>query len=223
MAENNSRVFIKSLIAVLFISLLALPALLSHFKNEDQGKELSVDTTSALSQYGFYLSEVSQKSGISFVHHSPKLDPLFDPILPQIASMGAAVSVCDFDNDGWNDLYITNSKFGFKNYLYHNQKDGTFKEVGDEMGLSDLNIKGEGVCMGSVWADYNNDGYEDIFIYRWGQPELFRNESGKKFTRVTKNSGLPGWINANTAIWFDYNSDGLLDLFIGGYYCESLC
>jgi hypothetical protein len=76
--------------------------------------------------------------------------------------------------------------------------------------------------MGAVWADYDNDGYEDLFVYKWGRPELFRNENGNRFTDVTSHSGLPPWINSNTAIWFDFNSDGLADLFIGGYFREDI-
>jgi len=136
--------------------------------------------------------------------------------------MGASVSVCDFDNDGWNDFYVTNSRYNSKNSLYHNQKDGSFIDVAPGYGLADLNKKGTGTSMGSVWADFNNDGYEDILIYKWGKPELFKNEQGKSFTNITSNSGLPGWINSNTAIWFDYNSDGNIDLFIGGYFPEDI-
>jgi len=136
--------------------------------------------------------------------------------------MGASVSVCDFDRDGWNDFYVTNSCFGYKNALYHNQKDGTFSDVAESMGVADLNREDSGVSMGSVWADYDNDGYEDLFVYKWGKPELFKNEGGKYFTNVTEKSGLPWWINSNTAIWFDYNSDGYVDLFIGGYFREDI-
>jgi hypothetical protein len=76
--------------------------------------------------------------------------------------------------------------------------------------------------MGAVWGDYDNDGYEDLFLYKWGRPELFHNDGGKHFTRVTETATLPTWVNANTAIWFDYDGDGLLDLFIGGYYSEDI-
>jgi len=78
------------------------------------------------------------------------------------------------------------------------------------------------VCMGAVWGDYDNDGYEDVLIYKWGRPELFHNDGGKHFTRVTEDAGLPPWANVNTAIWFDYDRDGKLDLFIGGYYAEDV-
>ena len=76
--------------------------------------------------------------------------------------------------------------------------------------------------MGAVWGDYDNDGYEDLFLYKWGRPELFHNDGGRRFTRVSEQAGLPAWVNANTAIWFDYDGDGLLDLFIGGYYSEDI-
>jgi hypothetical protein len=73
-----------------------------------------------------------------------------------------------------------------------------------------------------VWGDFDNDGYEDLLLIKWGRPELFHNEGGKGFKRVTEEAGLPPWINANTAVWFDYDGDGLLDFFIGGYYPENI-
>ena len=73
-----------------------------------------------------------------------------------------------------------------------------------------------------MWGDYDNDGYEDLFLIKWGRPELFHNDGGHGFTRVSEQAGLPRWINANTAIWFDYDGDGLLDLFVGGYYSEDI-
>jgi hypothetical protein len=91
-----------------------------------------------------------------------------------------------------------------------------------EMLVADVNQVGTGVSMGAVWGDYDNDGYEDLLLYKWGKPELFHNDGGKSFSRVTDKSGLPAWINANTAIWFDYDRDGLLDIFLGGYYSESV-
>jgi enediyne biosynthesis protein E4 len=136
--------------------------------------------------------------------------------------MGAAVSIVDFDRDGWFDIYATNSGEGSKNALYRNQRDGTFKDVGSEVGVADVNQAGTGVSMGGVWGDYDNDGYEDLFLYKWGRPELFHNDGGRTFTRVTDKANLPSWVNANTAIWFDYDNDGKLDLFLGGYYSEDV-
>jgi len=136
--------------------------------------------------------------------------------------MGAAVSIADFDHDGWQDIYVTNSGEGSKNALYRNLGDGTFKDVAPELGIADVNQPGTGVSMGAVWGDYDNDGYEDLFLYKWGKPELYHNDQGKGFTRVTEQAGLPQWLNANTAVWLDYDGDGLLDLFIGGYYSEDI-
>ena len=90
------------------------------------------------------------------------------------------------------------------------------------MGIADVNRDGTGVSMGAVWGDYDNDGYEDLLLYKWGRPELFHNEAGKSFTRVTEKAGLPAWVNANTALWFDYDRDGHVDLFLGGYYAENV-
>ena len=136
--------------------------------------------------------------------------------------MGAAVSIVDFDRDGWPDIYVTNSAEGSKNGLYRNNHDGTFTDVAEQMGVADVNQPGTGVSMGAVWGDYDNDGYEDLFLYKWGKPELFHNDHGHGFTRVTDQAGLPAWVNANTAIWFDYDGDGKLDFFIGGYYSEKM-
>jgi enediyne biosynthesis protein E4 len=150
------------------------------------------------------------------------LDPQLANIMPQVASMGASVSIVDFDRDGWPDIYVTSSKEGAKNALYHNMNDGTFEDVAEEMGIADVNRPGTGVSMGAVWGDYDNDGYEDLLLIKWGKPELFHNDAGHGFTRVTDQVGLPAWINANTALWFDYDGDGLLDFFIGGYYNENV-
>jgi hypothetical protein len=221
MERKSNQVFLRSTITVLFVGFLTIPVLLARFSRKSSDTS-AMESETALKKYGFYFREVSKEAGVDFVHHSPRLDPQIDPILPHIASMGASVSVSDFDRDGWNDLYVTNSAFGFKNALYHNQKDGTFADVAERTGVANLNIEGYGVSMGAVWADYDNDGFEDLFVYRWGRPELFKNNEGKSFTNVTEKSGLPSWINANSAIWFDYNADGLVDLFIGGYFREDV-
>lgn len=217
-----SRLVANKITGFVFIVLLSIPIFLEYRINRGQKRSIESKTASALKRFGFSIEEVSEKSGVDFVHLSPLLDPRFEPILPQIASMGASVSVCDFDKDGWNDFYVTNSRYNSKNSLYHNQKDGSFMDVAPEYGLADLNKKGGGTSMGSVWADFDNDGYEDMLVYKWGKPELFKNEQGKAFTNITLNSGLPDWINSNTAIWLDYNSDGNIDLFIGGYFPEDI-
>jgi enediyne biosynthesis protein E4 len=208
----------RIILAVLLIGMLTVPFVMRRIA----ARRAAAAQADALRRYGFRLQEVSHQLGIDFVHKGPTLDHKLDHIMPEVASMGAAVSIVDFDRDGWPDIYVTNSGEGSKNALYHNNHDGTFTDVAEQMGVADVNQVGTGVSMGAVWGDYDNDGYEDLFLYKWGKPELFHNNQGKGFTRVTGQAGLPSWVNANTAIWFDYDGDGLLDLFIGGYYSEKV-
>ena len=126
--------------------------------------------------------------------------------------------VTDFDGDGWPDLYFTNSRFGEPNALYHNKGDGTFEDVAASAGLADLNEPGEGVSMGAVWGDIDNDGREDLLVYRYGYLALFRNVDGHHFEDITEKAGLHRWVNSNGAIWIDYDRDGLLDLYVTAYF-----
>ena len=213
----------KILLGVFFLGLLITPLVIKHFSSQKESAGISSsDKQAALTRYGFRLEEVSKPAGIDFRHQAPKLDPKLDHIMPQVASMGAAISIVDFDRDGWQDLYVTNSGEGSFNRLYRNQQDGTFKDVAAEMKIADVNQSGTGVSMGAVWGDYDNDGYEDLFLYKWGRPELYHNDGGRSFTRATETAGFPTWVNANTAIWFDYDRDSRLDIFLGGYYPESV-
>lgn len=211
------------LTSAVFVALLVSTRLLAlRYAPPPPSASASHDSKAALSRYGFDLQEVSRQSGITFIHQAPTLDAKLQPIMPEIASMGAAVSVVDFDKDHFNDLYVTNSGEGSKNHLYRNRGDGTFEDVAEKLGIADVNQPGTGVSMGAVWGDYDNDGYPDLFLYKWGRPELFHNEQGKGFRRVTDGAGLPKWCNANSAIWLDYDGDGKLDLFLGGYYRDDL-
>jgi enediyne biosynthesis protein E4 len=212
----------RVIVSILFVALLAVPLTMKRIsarRAEDRSK-IGVET--ALARHGFSLQEVSKPAGINFIHQAPALDPKLEPIMPEVASMGASVSIVDFDRDGWSDIYVTNSAIGSKNALYRNLGDGTFKDVAGELGVADVNQGGTGVSTGAVWGDYDNDGYEDLFLIKWGRPELFHNDHGRGFTRVSEQAGLPSWLNANTAIWLDYDGDGLLDLFVGGYYAEDI-
>ena len=216
--------FSKVLLVIFFLCLLATPLAIKRFNSwrERSVKAGTADKSSALARYGFMLEEVGKASGIDFAHRAPRLDAKLDHIMPQVASMGASVSVVDFDRDGWQDLYVTNSGEDSRNALYRNNRDGTFADVAPALGIADVNKTGTGVSMGAVWGDYDNDGYEDLFLNKWGRPELFHNDAGKSFTNATAEAKLPQWVNANTAVWFDYDRDGRLDLFVGGYYPETV-
>ena len=209
--------YARPILALVFVALLATPYLMRRF-----GARAPLSAEAAgdpQSQYGFRLNEASKAAGIHFVHEAPTLDPKLAHIMPQVASMGAAVSVVDVDADGLPDLYVTNSREGSHNRLYRNRGDGTFEDVAERLGLADVNHPDSGVSMGAVWGDYDNDGHEDLLLHRWGRTDLFHNDGGRTFTRVT-TAGLPAWANINSAVWLDFDRDGRLDLFLGGYYSE---
>src|ERR1043165_4623232 len=202
----------RGLLILFFGALLAVPFVMKRL-HESGGASAaalasSADADATVGRYGFRLEEVSKQSGVNFTHTAPTLDDKLAHIMPQVAPLGAAVSVVDFDRDGWQALYVTNSGEGSLNALYRKKHDGTFEDVAAQLGVADVNHAETGVSMGAVWGDYDNNGYEDLFLYKWGRPELFHNDGGKGFTRVTEKAGLPQWANANTALWFDYDRDG---------------
>src|SRR5438093_723448 len=129
----------RILLAVFFVGLIVTPILLKRFYRPDQDSRQTLDAQAAINRYGFHLEEVGKSCGIDFTHQAPHLDSRLDHIMPQVASMGAAVSVCDFDRDGWYDLYVTNSGEESLNCLYRNLGDGRFKDVANEMGIANVN------------------------------------------------------------------------------------
>jgi hypothetical protein len=180
------------------------------------------DRQESIRRYGFTLQDVARDCGVAFRHESSTLDLKLEHIMPIVAAMGAGATILDFDADGWLDLYVVTSKEGEKNALYRNQHDGTFRDMAGSLGVADLNQPATGACMGAAAADYDNDGYVDLLVYKWGRPELFHNRAGQGFDRVTDSAGLPQWVNANAACWLDYDRDGRLDLFIAGYWSEEI-
>jgi hypothetical protein len=215
-----SRTLKQVVLALVLVGLFVTVVLLRQSPSNTGGPP--AEGEEALNRYGFYLKESAKEAGLDFTHQAPTLDAKLAHVMPIIASMGAGVSVVDFDRDGKLDLYVVNSGEGSKNRLYRNKGDGTFEDVAERLGVADLNRPGTGVCMGAVWGDFDNDGYEDLLVYKWGRPELFHNDGGKGFTRVTDKAGLPKWANLNAAVWLDYDGDGKLDLFLAGYWRDDL-
>jgi len=133
---------------------------------------------------------------------------------------GGGCAFFDYDNDGWMDIFIIGGRRlegippGSSNRLYHNNRDGTFTDVTEKAGLFDCGWAC-GVCVG----DYNNDGFEDLFLTYYGQNRLYRNNGDGTFTDVTQKAGLlyPTTRFGSGATFFDYNRDGLLDLFVSNY------
>lgn len=217
--KNN--VLSQIIVTVLFVLMLFVPFGIEKV-NQWTDVELSSNREDVLNRYGFFLNDATEQVGLDFKHQRATVDDELNHILPQISSVGASVTISDVNKDGFSDIYLTSSEFGTQNALFLNMGDGTLTEAAEEFGIAAMSDEEVGAAMGSIWGDVNNDGYEDLFIFRWGKPELFLNIGGTGFTNITDNSGLPDHVNANTALWIDYNRDGLLDLFIGGYYHEDV-
>jgi len=202
--------------AILFVAgVVAIPVL-------NQRTSVSAGRGDPSARFGFRLQDVAREAGVDFVHQVPTFDPQLSHIMPQVASTGASVAVADFDRDGWQDFYLTNSAENSQNRLYRNTGDGRFTDVAGQLGVAEVNRAGTGVSMGAVWGDYDNDGYEDLFVYKYGRPLLFHNEGGKGFVEVGERAGLPAWVNANSATWLDFDRDGRLDLFVAGYWRDEV-
>ena len=137
-----------------------------------------------------------------------------------IESMASGCAFFDYDNDGWMDIFILggrrleNTPPYATNRLYRNNRDGTFTDVTAKAGLLDTDWA-QGVCVG----DYNNDGFEDLFLTYYGQNRLYRNNGDGTFTNVTVKAGLlcPTPRYSAGCTFVDYNRDGQLDLFITNY------
>jgi hypothetical protein len=159
--------------------------------------------------------DVTQQSGIHFTHNNGAFGKKF---LPE--TLGPGVAFTDYDNDGWPDIFLVNGTDwpGHKQKhttpkLYHNNHDGSFTDVTHKAGL-DIEMYGMGVTVG----DYDNDGFEDLFITALGQNRLFHNNGNGTFTDVTQKAGLNGPRELSTsAAWLDYDKDGRLDLVVGNY------
>lgn len=162
-------------------------------------------------------TDVTQQAGISWRHFSGQSDDRF-----LIETMGGGVAFVDFDNDGLLDLFFVNggetpkgkSDTPVRNALYRNVGNGRFHDVATAAGLDRLPFYGMGVAV----ADYDNDGFQDLFITGYPFSALFLNNRDGTFTNVTERAGVKNagkW--ATCAVWFDYDRDGNLDLFICNY------
>ncbi len=122
----------------------------------------------------------------------------------------------DYDNDGWLDLFVGHEDWGLNAHpvqLFHNNRDGTFTDRAAAFGFGVL-----GVVKGTAWGDYDNDGWIDLYVSRFGKPNLlYRNERGERFADVTQAAGVAEPVNSFPTWFFDYDNDGWLDLFVGGF------
>jgi hypothetical protein len=161
--------------------------------------------------------EITHAAGIHHKHSNRVFDNPYAKIMAGYTALGASVAVADFDGDGYDDLFLTDSRVDGKNRLYRNNHDFTFTEIGEEAGVANGN-NAQNASAAALWLDYNNDGRPDLLVVRFGHNQLFENLGNSKFRDVTRQAGLDRYMNAITAIAFDYDHDGYVDLFIGSYF-----
>jgi hypothetical protein len=177
---------------------------------------ISAPSPASATSPGVTFLDVTQQAGIRFVHNNGAFGKKF---LPE--TLGPGVAFIDYDNDGWPDIFLVNgmdwpghtSKHSMPK-LYHNNHDGTFTDVTHKAGLDAVEMFGMGVAVG----DFDNDGYDDLFVTAYGQSHLFHNNGNGTFTDVTQKAGLGGVQEFSTgAAWVDYDKDGRLDLVVANY------
>ncbi len=123
----------------------------------------------------------------------------------------------DYDRDGWVDFYVTDTKG--PNSLFRNNGDGTFSRP----AIAEMVALPQSFSGGASFADYDNDGWLDLYVVNWGQNILFHNDAGRGFTDVTTRAGVGGDANSQTASWGDYDNDGWLDLYVANWACYPRC
>ena len=178
-------------------------------------RQLLLAATAAAPTPGFRLTDVTSAAGLDFRHNTGAYGAKF---LPE--TMGPGCAFLDYDNDGWLDILLVNGQDwpGHQRTrstlrLWRNNRNGTFTDVTRAAGL-DVEMYGMGVAV----ADFDNDGFPDLYITAVGQNRLFRNNRRGGFVDVTVAAGLGSRRAFSTsALWFDYDRDGHLDLFVCNY------
>lgn len=161
--------------------------------------------------------DITVQAGIQVRHHLRTYQGKNAEVLRMFTAGGAAVAVGDYDNDGYEDLFVTDSDVGKPNHLFHNNHNGTFTDVAENAGVAGGNDS-TNIVSDAIWFDYDNDGLLDLLVARFGTPILYHNEGHGKFKDVTAASGLTKFGNTIAVIAFDYDNDGNLDLLFGNYF-----
>ena len=164
-----------------------------------------------------WFTDITHSAGFNYRHTNRVFSNPYAKIMAGYTALGASAAVGDYDGDGLEDLFVTESAEGAPNHLYHNDGNLKFTDVGVAAGLAAGN-DARNATADSLWFDYNNDGKPDLLVVRFGQNLLYQNLGGGKFKDVTVASGLTKRMNSITSIAFDYDRDGFVDLFIGGYF-----
>jgi hypothetical protein len=201
LVSHHRRVFLMALGS---LAIILLPAALGPPRlMASHAKELFTDVT--------------QEAGITWRQFSGKSPDRF-----LIETMGGGVAFVDFDGDGLQDIFLVNggetphgkSATPVRNALYHNLGNGKFEDIAAKAGVDRIDFYGMGVAA----ADYDNDGFPDLFVTGFPACALFHNDGNGRFTDVTEKAGVRNsgkW--AASAAWFDYDGDGYLDLVVANY------
>lgn len=161
--------------------------------------------------------DITVKAGVSVAHHNRAFENQYAHIMSGYTALGASAAAADFDGDGFDDLFVTDSAIDGRNHLYRNNHNLTFTDVASKAGIASGN-DANNASADSLWFDYDNDGRPDLFIARFGHSLLYHNLGNGRFADVTRAAGLGEYTNAITSVAFDYDRDGDVDLFVGAYF-----
>jgi hypothetical protein len=164
-----------------------------------------------------WFADITHPAGFIHPHTNRVFKNPYAKIMAGYTALGASAAVADYDGDGFEDVFVTDSSATGKNHLYHNNHNLTFTDVGESAGVANGNDE-QNATAAALWFDFNNDGRPDLFVSRFGHSQLFQNMGGGKFKDISRAAGIDGYSNAIKAIAFDYDRDGYLDLFIGSYF-----
>jgi hypothetical protein len=166
--------------------------------------------------------DVAAAAGVARAHRNRSFDNPYAHVMEGYTALGAAAAVADYDGDGDEDVFVTDSAEGAPNLLYRNRGDGGFDEVAAAAGVAAGNDAAN-ASAAALWLDYDGDGRPDLFVVRFGRSILYRNrrpgaDGTVTFEDVTERVGLGARANSIAAIAFDYDTDGDVDLFVGHYF-----
>ncbi len=167
--------------------------------------------------------EIGEKAGMRFVHSTRKFGERHKAeVLEMFTDGGSGAAVGDYNNDGFEDVFVADSDQGKLSHLMRNNGDLTFTDVAVEAGVAEGNETLQ-IVADAMWLDYDNDGQLDLLVGRFGTPLLYRNlgpdKDGKhKFDNVSEAVGLTQFGNTIAMIAFDFDRDGYLDILLGNYF-----